>query len=161
MHLSVLSPLLLLLLPMRLAAADDPPPPPGMALLYRANITVGLPVDVGPVPAGNITVHPVIGGEVNGQRLSGKVLALGADWGLSTPQGYLYSDMRAQFRTMDNVNIYVQMQGIGEKSQGHIYVRTTFQTGHKDYSWLNTAYALGTLKASSTGFVVETWYLTT
>ncbi|KAK4110832.1 hypothetical protein N656DRAFT_781139 [Canariomyces notabilis] len=89
------------------------------------------------------------------------MLALGADWALSTPQGAFYSDIRAQIRTMDNVNIYVQMAGLMEGTNGTIHVRTTFQTGSKNYAWLNTAFAFGTMRASSTGFVVDMWHLTT
>jgi len=87
-------------------------------------------------------------------------LAIGADWGLSTPNGLYYSDMRAQIRTMDNANIYVQMSGLMQGNNGVVYVRTTFQTGHKDYWWLNYAFAFGTMKVSGTGFVVDMWYLT-
>ncbi|KAK0614767.1 hypothetical protein B0T14DRAFT_606958 [Immersiella caudata] len=136
------------------------PAPPGVAFLYNANITVGLTVDVGAIPAGNISVIPVIGGALTGPKISGKILAIGADWGLSTPQGFYYSDMRAQIRTMDNANIYVQMTGLMQGNNGVVYVRTTFQTGHKDYWWLNYAFTFGTMRASGTGYVVDMWYLT-
>ncbi|KAK4169889.1 hypothetical protein QBC43DRAFT_340448 [Cladorrhinum sp. PSN259] len=134
--------------------------PPGVAFLYNANITVGLSVDVGAIPSGNVTVIPVIGGALIGPKVSGKILAIGADWGLSTPQGAYYSDMRAQIRTMDNANIYVQMTGLMQRSDGVIYVRATFQTGSKDYWWMNYAFAFGTMRASGTGFMVEMWHLT-
>ena len=68
--------------------------------------------------------------------------------------------MRAQIRTMDNANIYVQMSGLMQRNDGLIYVRATFQTGHKDYWWLNYAFAFGTMRASGTGFMVEMWRLT-
>ncbi|KAK4448822.1 hypothetical protein QBC34DRAFT_464694 [Podospora aff. communis PSN243] len=136
------------------------PAPPGVAFLYNANITVGLTVDVGSIPAGNVSVIPVIGGALVGPKISGKILAIGADWGLSTPQGFYYSDMRAQIRTMDNANIYVQMTGLMQGNNGVVYVRTTFQTGHKDYWWLNYAFTFGTMRASGTGYVVDMWYLT-
>ncbi|KAK1753263.1 hypothetical protein QBC47DRAFT_305028 [Echria macrotheca] len=158
--LSLLLSSLALLLPAALAANNAVPPPPGVAFLYNANITVGLSVDVGQIPAGNVSVIPVIGGALIGPKISGKILAIGADWGLSTPQGYYYSDMRAQIRTMDGANIYVQMAGLMQGNDGLIYMRTTFQTGSKDYWWLNYAFAFGTMKASGTGFVVDMWHLT-
>jgi hypothetical protein len=52
-------------------AADALPPAPGVQYLFNANITVGLSVDVGPIPAGNVTVIPIIGGAVLGPKLSG------------------------------------------------------------------------------------------
>ncbi len=168
--------------------------PPGLQFLYSANITVGLSVDVGAIPAGNVTVIPLIGGAVNGPKIAGKgtplssyasattppsppnpskkiiatanttttgkILAIGADWSLATPSGYSVSDMRAQIRTMDNSNIYVQMSGLKESNNGLIYVRTTFQTGSKDYWWLNYAFAFGTMRPSGTGYVVDMWQLT-
>ncbi|KAK4222452.1 hypothetical protein QBC38DRAFT_519196 [Podospora fimiseda] len=133
--------------------------PPGVTFLYNANITVGLSVDVGSIPAGNVTVIPVIGGALIGPKVSGKILAIGADWGLSTPQGSYYTDMRAQIRTMDNANIYVQMSGLMQRNDGLIYVRATFQTGAQNYWWMNYAFAFGTMRASGTGFMVEMWHL--
>jgi hypothetical protein len=44
---------------------------PTVQFLYSANITVGLPVDVGAIPAGNVTVIPVIGGAILGPKISG------------------------------------------------------------------------------------------
>ena len=46
-------------------------PSPTVRFLYSANITVGLPVDVGAIPAGNVTVIPVIGGAILGPKISG------------------------------------------------------------------------------------------
>ncbi|KAK3363974.1 hypothetical protein B0T25DRAFT_442019 [Lasiosphaeria hispida] len=142
------------------AAIEANPTPPGLQFLYNANITVGLSVDVGKIPAGNVTVIPVIGGALIGPKVSGKILAIGADWGLATSNGYFLSDIRAQIRTMDNANIYVQMAGLSQGTDGLVYIRTTFQTGDKNYWWLNYAFAFGTMKPSGTGFVVDMWHLT-
>jgi hypothetical protein len=54
------------------AVADAAPAPPGVAFLYNANITVGLTVDVGSIPAGNVSVIPVIGGALVGPKISGE-----------------------------------------------------------------------------------------
>ncbi|GAB1320869.1 hypothetical protein MFIFM68171_11079 [Madurella fahalii] len=141
-------------------AADAVPPPPGVQFLYSANITVGLPIDVGAIPAGNVTVIPVIGGALTGPKIAGKMLAIGADWNLQTSAGNYYSDMRAQIRTMDNSNIYVQMSGLMQGNNGVIYVRATFQTGSTDYWWLNYAFAFGIMRPSLTGFTVDMWHMT-
>lgn len=59
--------------------------PPGVAFLYNANITVGLSVDVGAIPAGNVTVIPVIGGALIGPQISGLSLFLVVHHGPSPP----------------------------------------------------------------------------
>ena len=43
--------------------------------------------------------------------------------------------MRAQIRTPENVNIYMQMAGLMQGPDGQIYARTTFQTGSQQYYW--------------------------
>jgi hypothetical protein len=53
------------------AFVSGAPSPPGVAFLYNANITVGLTVDVGAIPAGNVSVIPVIGGALIGPKFSG------------------------------------------------------------------------------------------
>lgn len=88
----------------------------------------------------------------------GKMLALGADWSMQTT-GYYYSDMRALIRTNDNSHINVQMSGLQQGNNNTIYVRTTFQTGSKEYWWLNYAFAFGTMRPSGTGFVVDMWQM--
>ncbi|KAK4213436.1 hypothetical protein QBC37DRAFT_374102 [Rhypophila decipiens] len=138
----------------------DNPVPPGVQFLFSGNISVGLPVDIGAVPAGNVTVIPVIGGAVSGPKIAGKMLALGADWSLSTQNGYSYSDMRAHIRAMDNSNIYLQMSGVMQGANGIILVRGTFQTGSKDFWWMNYAFAFGVMKPSPTGFTVDMWHMT-
>ena len=57
--------------------------PPGVAFLYNANITVGLSVDVGAIPAGNVTVIPVIGGALIGPQISGTSLSLSVSLSVS------------------------------------------------------------------------------
>ena len=55
-------------------------PSPTVQFLYNANITVGLPVDVGAIPAGNVTVIPVIGGALLGPKISGLSLSYSIFW---------------------------------------------------------------------------------
>ena len=62
---------LLLLLGLVFADSQPTPKPPGLSFLYNANITVGLSVDVGAIPAGNVTVIPVIGGALTGPKIAG------------------------------------------------------------------------------------------
>ncbi|KAH8887156.1 hypothetical protein GQ53DRAFT_809194 [Thozetella sp. PMI_491] len=147
------------------ALAFNPPLNPPDILLPKANhllagnLSVGLSVDVGSMPVGNVTVIPITGGAVQGPNLTGKVLAIGADWGITTPQGIYYPDIRTQIRTLDGANIYLQMTG-WMQHDNTTYVRTVFQTGSPNYAWLNYVVAFGVLGGSSTGFVVDIWQFT-
>lgn len=67
----LLAPLVFLLGTGTVHAQTAPSLAPTVKFLYTANITVGLPVDVGAIPAGNVTVIPVIGGAILGPKISG------------------------------------------------------------------------------------------
>ncbi|KAK0713718.1 hypothetical protein B0T26DRAFT_648720 [Lasiosphaeria miniovina] len=142
-----------------LGAGSATPAPPGVQYLFSANVTVGLSVDVGAIPAGNVTVIPVIGGAVLGPNIAGKMLALGEDWNIQTSNGYALSDTRAHIRAMDNSNIYVQMSGITREANGNVFVRASFQTGSKGFWWMNYVFAFGIMKPSATGFTLDMWYM--
>ena len=70
--LSIFTLAVALLAPTIAAQVIPPAPPlPSVQYLFSGNISVGLPLDVGQVPAGNVTVIPVIGGAVSGPKIAG------------------------------------------------------------------------------------------
>ncbi|KAI1334454.1 hypothetical protein F5Y15DRAFT_289832 [Xylariaceae sp. FL0016] len=140
----------------QLALAD--PTPPGLTYLYTVNATLGTSIDVGTGPEGQRTVIPITGGTFSGPKLSGIVLNLGADWALTDQYGTSHPDTRYQLQTDDGANIFIRTNGPAQ-ADGHIHLRTTFETGHEDYYWLNNVVAVGIL-TSGTGYVViDTWQL--
>ncbi|KAF2200695.1 hypothetical protein GQ43DRAFT_441337 [Delitschia confertaspora ATCC 74209] len=147
-------------------AATDTPNPPGLSYLYTLNCTLGAPIVVGASPTGTRVAIPIIGGTFSGPRLSGKVLNLGADWGLTTTNPHssnsstFHADTRYNLQTNDRVpaNIFVQTSGPAQ-GDGKLHLRMVFETGDERYYWLNGIVAVGVL-TPGTGWVgIEGWYL--
>jgi hypothetical protein len=112
------------------------------------------------------TAIPIIGGNFTGPRLrgpaallrtpqltskqqltrwTGEILNLGADWGLTDPQTGIFSaDTRYNLRTHDGANILLQTSGPAQP-EGGLQLRVLFETGDKDYYWLNNVVAVGLL----------------
>ena len=117
------------------------------------------PQVVGETPNGIRMIYPVSGGTVKGPKLSGEVLAFGADWILLGPDGVNKIDVRITIRTDDDQYIYCYYCGILEISPeimeriqngedvdpSEYYFRTTpvFETGSEKYSWLNRIVCVG------------------
>jgi hypothetical protein len=67
----------------------------------------------------------------------GKILDVGADWGLVDPQTNVFSaDTRYNFRTDDGADIFLQTAG-PKAPDGHLHLRIIFETGSPKYYWLN------------------------
>lgn len=67
----------------------------------------------------------------------GKILDVGADWGLVDPKTNIFSaDTRYNLRTDDGENIFVQTSG-PTAPQGGLHLRLVFETGSRKYYWLN------------------------
>ena len=110
-------------------------------------------VPVGPGPFGDRTIFEVVGGDVTGDRISGKLGTGGADWILAGPDGFGRLDVRATIHTDDGANIYVQYFGVieytdaaiaavsGERSSDYDehYFRTAprLECGDERYAWVN------------------------
>lgn len=117
------------------------------------------PVQVGEGPLGNRVFFEVTGGEVSGERISGKVLTGGGDWLLAGADGVDRVDVRAQFETADGAFIYVQYLGFLETNEavgqalqtgggtdyGDHYFRTAprLESGHERYAWVNRTLFVG------------------
>src|SRR5476651_1786083 len=78
---------------------------------FRAMLKPPLPIGAGPI--GTRMYYEIIGGEVVGDRLRGKVVG-GGEWALIGPDGYLRVDVRAQVETHDGAFLYVQYVGLLE-----------------------------------------------
>lgn len=121
--------------------------------LLRAEITLGPPQELGEAPHGRRRIIPITGGRVSGERLSGRVLAGGADWQVVRADGVAELDARYTIETGDGALIYVSNRGVrhgppevirklaaGEPVDPALYyMRTTpwFETGDPRYAWLN------------------------
>jgi len=121
--------------------------------LFRAEITLAAPQELGETPQGRRRIIGITGGRFAGERLSGRVLAGGADWQAIRPDGVADLDARYTLETSDGALIYVRNRGYrhgspetmrrlaaGEAVDPSLYyMRTTprFETGDARYAWLN------------------------
>jgi uncharacterized protein DUF3237 len=110
------------------------------------------PVLIGAGPSGTRVFYEVVGGEVNGPQIRGRVLAGGGDWALIGDDGRARLDVRGQFETDDGAFVYMAYEGIielneamqratasgGETGFDDRYFRTApgFETGDDRYRWL-------------------------
>lgn len=84
-------------------------------------------------------------------QLLGEILNLGADWGITDPQTGIFSaDTRYNLRTHDGANILLQTSGPAQPTGG-LQLRVVFETGDRDYYWLNNVVAVGVLSPAEGG----------
>ncbi len=132
-----------------------------MELVHEFTFTAVLnaSVPIGPGPLGNRRIREVLGGEVTGERINGRVGTGGGDWVLVGPDGWGRLDVRLQIHTDDGADIYVQYFGVieyteaahaanaGERSSdfGDHYFRTAprLETGDPRYEWVNQTLFVG------------------
>jgi hypothetical protein len=89
---------------------------------------------------------------------TGKVLDLGADWGLVDKDGTFSADTRYQLQTDDGAHIFIRTSGPAQPD-GHLHLRMVFETGSQKYYWLNNIVAVGILTTGN-GFVsIDGWQL--
>lgn len=122
------------------------PNAPGLEYLYTAFVDCEPRIFTTQTSKGLRTAIPIIGGNFTGPRVTGKILDLGADWGLTDPQtGLFTADTRYNLQTDDGANIYIQTSG-SRHPDGNLHLRLIFETGDKDYYWLNYVTAVGLLR---------------
>lgn len=128
--------------------------------LFRAEITLAPPQELGDTPLGRRRIIGITGGRFAGERLSGRVLPGGADWQVIRADGAADLDARYTLETEDGALVYVRNCGIRhgppevlrELGAGRAvdparyYMRTTprFETGDARYAWLNRILCVAT-----------------
>jgi hypothetical protein len=121
--------------------------------LFKAEISLAPPQELGETPQGRRRIVPITGGSFAGERLSGRVLPGGADWQVIRPDGVAHLDARYTLETADGVLIYVRNEGYrhgppdvmrqlaagAQVDPASYYMRTVprFETGGARYAWLN------------------------
>lgn len=81
--------------------------------MYRLDVDLELPVDIGSTPLGRRRVIAFAGGEAEGDRFRATLLpGSGADWQILRPDGSTLADIRYTLRTADGAFLYVQADGI-------------------------------------------------
>jgi hypothetical protein len=128
--------------------------------LFKAEVTLGPAQELGEAPHGRRRIIPITGGQVHGERLSGRVLPGGADWQVVRADGVADLDARYTIETTDGALVYISNRGLrhgppevlrrlaaGEPvDPASYYMRTTpwFETGDPRYAWLNRLVCVAT-----------------
>lgn len=131
-----------------------------LAALFRAEITLAPPQELGEAPLGRRRIINITGGAFRGERLSGRVLPGGADWQLVRHDGAAQLDARYTLETSDGALIYVRHDAVRhgppevlrQLAEGRpvdpalYYMRGAmrFETGDARYAWLNKVLAVTT-----------------
>lgn len=128
--------------------------------LCDLRVELAPPMELGDAPRGRRRIIPIVGGEVTGDRLSGRILNLGADWQTIFADGVAELDTRYSMETHDGALIDIRNFGFRHGPPEVIealalgkpvdpdkyYMRTNprFETGDKRYDWLNRMICVGT-----------------
>jgi hypothetical protein len=114
---------------------------------------------LGQTPQGNRKIVPVLGGEIDGPRIKGKILPGGGDWALTRADGVLVLDVRLTIETDDGALIHCAYTGqrhgsaaVMERlaksepvdpSEMYFRIAPRFETADPRYEWLNRLLAVG------------------
>jgi hypothetical protein len=127
---------------------------PALQTKYVFTITahIGSVTSAGDIGHGVRRIIPVIGGEVRGAGINGKICGFGADFQIIRPNELIELEAKYAFETDDGAVVYVENKGIrfgpvellqrlkrGEPVDPRlIYFRTVprFETGSEKYRWL-------------------------
>jgi hypothetical protein len=88
-------------------------PAPKLRHIYRVDVELDAPVDLGDTPQGHRRIIAWIGGRAEGPDFHAEVLATGgADWQIVRPSGSSVADIRYTLKTDRGALLYVQSQGV-------------------------------------------------
>jgi len=140
-------------------------------ILFDFEAELDPPQAVGPVPTGTRLIFPAKSGIIKGEKVKGKLLPGGGDWGLVVGPTIFKLDVRATMETDDGALIYVTYGGYihtdaekfvkilegkwNELNPSDYYFRTNpvFETSSPKYAWLNHTVAIGVGRLLATGGV--------
>jgi len=124
----------------------------GTRYVFTITARIGGVTTVGDTGHGVRRIIPILGGEVRGENVNGKVCAFGADFQIIRPNELIELEAKYAFETDDGAPVYVENKGIRfgpaellQKLKRNepvdpklIYFRTVprFETGHAKYRWL-------------------------
>ncbi len=134
--------------------------PPPLSFVCEIRASLAPPLELGPAPGGRARIIRITGGAVSGDRLSGRILDLGADWQSVHEQGHAELDTRYAIETHDGALIDVRNFGLRhgpvevmerlaaglpvDPSQYYMRTWPRLKTGDPRYAWVNRTLFVGT-----------------
>jgi Protein of unknown function (DUF3237) len=144
--------------------------------LFDLSLDLNPPQVVGPTIKGTRIIFPFRDGMVKGDKINGKILGSGADWGLIFDSTTFKIDVRTTIQTDDSALIYITYSGYSyasaknqaiisagkgsELNPSDLYFRTSvsFETSSPKYAWLNHTVAIGVGRFPAAGKVAYRIY---
>jgi hypothetical protein len=144
--------------------------------LFDLEIDLNPPQVVGPVLKGTRLIFPFKDGFVKSDKINGKILECGGDWGLVLDSTTFKVDVRATIEADDGALIYMAYSGYdhtnaksfamisagkgSELSPSDYYFRTSvsFETSSPKYAWLNHTVAISVGRFPAAGKVAYRIY---
>lgn len=117
-------------------------------LIARVRVRVGEFIDAGTIPEGHRRIIPIAAGIVEGPRIRGEVVPLGADWNLVRADGTETVSARYAIRTDDGWVLSVLNEGvIANRSIGRYGITALRIEAPREspYADLNDAVIVGSL----------------
>ena len=114
------------------------PCPPELVQIFRLIADVGEPVTIEGTLHGTRRLIPILGGEVSGPRLRGKVLPGGADFQTVRPDGVIDLHARYILQLKDEALVYVENSGFRHGAADSVYFCTAarFECAAGPHDWL-------------------------
>ena len=149
-------------------------PDPRLTFVYRLEVTLGQPLDVGETAAGRRRIVPQTGGTFTGPKLNGTLVpGASADWQIVLADGTALGDVRYTLQTTDGDLLYVQSRvvrhgpaevlarlGRGEDVDPSEYVfrgSTQIETASVQLGWLNKGVFVSVGGRQAAGVIYETY----
>ena len=135
------------------------PPMPTLAHVCDLTVELGPVREMGSGRAGRRRIVPIVGGQVAGPRLNGRVLNLGADWQTVFSEGLAELDTRYGIETEDGATVEIRNYGLrhgppevierlarGDPVAPDSYTMRTqaqLESGDPRYAWVNRTLFVG------------------
>ena len=139
--------------------------------VFTITADIGSVVSAGDIGHGVRRIIPIIGGEVRGENITGKVCTFGADFQIIRPNELIELEAKYAIETDDGAVIYVENKGLrfgpvdllqklkrGEPVDPElIYFRTVpkFETGAARYRWLMEHLFIGSAARHADRVVID------
>jgi hypothetical protein len=139
--------------------------------VFTLTVRIGEVTSAGETGHGVRRIIPILGGEVRGEDISGKICPFGADFQIIRPNELIELEAKYAFETDDGATVYVENKGLrfgpvdllqklkrGEPVDPElIYFRTVpkFETGHEKYRWLMENLFIGSAARHADRVVID------